>query len=187
MATDRLTQLQACYDQLLTQFFSTVSYLNQRHPLVYPEPVPGDPYTNVPIEDAQDAAATGTPSRHRYATKLKPGGEDATDGRPLLPVTPEKFEEAQRDLAEDLILKGQQIEYLIRSLPGLDKSQEQQATEIEALVGKVHAMEKQKKQKRREMRECVRKLDDVTMGMSTSVDVINGGTPRKENGNANGG
>ena len=187
MATDRLTQLQACYDQLLTQFFSTVSYLNQRHPLIYPEPVPSDPYTNVPIKDAQDASATGASSRHRYATETKPGGEDLTGGRPLLPVTPEKFEEAQRDLAEDLILKGQQIERLIRSLPGLDKSQEQQAAEIDALVGKVHAMEKQKKQKRREMRECVRKLDDVVMGMSTSVNVSNGGTPHKANGDTNGG
>ena len=186
MATDRLTQLQACYDQLLTQFFSTVSYLNQRHPLIYPEPVPGDPYTNVPRKDAQDASATGASSRQRYATVIQPGGEDATGGRPLLPVTPEIFEEAQHDLAEDLILKGQQIEHLIRSLPGLDKGQEQQAAEIEALVEKVHEMEKQKKQKRREMRECVRKLDDVIMGMSTSVEVVHGGTPHKANGATNG-
>ena len=186
MATDRLTQLQACYDQLLTQFFSTVSYLNQRHPLIYPEPVPGDPYTNVPREDAQGASATGASSRHRYATVLQPGGEDTTGMRPLLPVTPEKFEEAHRDLAEDLILKGQQIEHLIRSLPGLDKGQEQQAAEIEALVKRVHEMEKQKKQKRRDMRECVRRLDDVIMGMSTSVDVGNSGISHNLSGATDG-
>lgn len=182
MATDRLTQLQTCYDQLLTQFYSTVSYLNQRHPLIYPEPVPGDPYTNPPIEDDQDASV-----KHRYASRLKPREEDTNNATPLIPVTPERFEKAQQDLAEDLILKGQQIEHLIRSLPGLGKSEEQQTAEIKELVEKVHKMEAQKKATRKEMRECVSRLDDVIMGMSRSLDVPPDNDGRKQNGDVNGG
>ena len=179
MSSDVLTQLQTCYDQLLTQFFSTVSYLTLRHPLISPEPIPGDPYTQ-PSKD--DTLQEG--SRHRYAN-LRLHEEDISMG--LQPVPPADFDHAQKELADDLVRKGQQIECLIRNLPGLGRGEEQQAKEIQELVVKVKEMETVRKQKRREMRECVQQMDDLVLGMSTSIKTKNEESLPIRNGNANGG
>ncbi|KIW14689.1 hypothetical protein PV08_07473 [Exophiala spinifera] len=172
MSTDILTQLQTTYDQLLTQFFSTVSYLSQRHPLVAPEPDPSDPYTNPPAQIQQtpnpDGGAAQTSSS---GGGLLPGPED-TDRSvyPLRPAAPNVFASAQRELAEDLVTKAQQIEFLISRLPGIGRGEEEQAREIQQLVEKVRQMEVRRKEKRKEMRECVRRLDSVVLGMAQSVD-----------------
>lgn len=179
MSSDVLTQLQTCYDQLLTQFFSTVSYLTLRHPLIFPETIPGDPYTQPSKEDTLRDGA-----RHRYSS-LRLHEEDISMG--LQPVPPTDFDHAQKDLADDLVRKGQQIEYLIRNLPGLGRGEEQQAKEIQELVVKVAEMESVRKQTRREMRECVRQLDDLVLGMSTSIKPGNGQSLPIRNGNADGG
>ena len=187
MASDILTQLQTCYDQLLTQFFSTVSYLALRHPLVAPEPIPGDPYTQPSKEDAaQDGISypSNTSSRHRY-TFMKPREEDAEMG--LQPIPPAAFDRAQQELADDLIRKGQQIEYLIQNLPGLGRDEEEQAREIKQLVIQVREMEALRKQKRRELRQCVQQLDDVVLGMATSINTGNSQSLATRNGTTSGG
>ena len=180
MSADILTQLQTCYDQLLTQFFSTVSYLALRHPLIAPDPIPGDPYTEPP----KDESATGTSTKHRYVT-TKVQTEDTSMG--LQPVPPPQFDHAQQELAEDLVRKGQQIEYLIRNLPGLGRGEEQQAKEIQELVVKVRELEVVRKQKRKEMRECVQQLDDVVLGMSRSITTGSRPSLPIRNGDADGG
>jgi mediator of RNA polymerase II transcription subunit 21 len=173
MSSDILTQLQTCYDQLLTQFFSTISYLSQRHPLVAPDPDPNDPFTNPP---SAAAAASQTPnpadpSQTVSTSGVNPGPEDTERAPyPLRPVSQQTFETAQQELAEDLVLKGQQIELLISRLPGIGRGEEQQAEEIKALTEKVREMEARQKEKRREMRRYVKRLDNVVMGMAESVD-----------------
>jgi mediator of RNA polymerase II transcription subunit 21 len=165
MSSDVLTQLQTCYDQLLTQFFSTVSYLALRHPVVAPEPVPGEPYTYPPKDEASEEQNGST--KHQYST-IKLHEEDTSMG--LQPVPAAQFEQAQQELAEDLVRKGQQIEHLIRNLPGLGRGEEQQAKEIQELIIEVREMEARRKQKRREMREYVQQLDNVILGMSSSIN-----------------
>ncbi|KIX04115.1 uncharacterized protein Z518_07668 [Rhinocladiella mackenziei CBS 650.93] len=169
MSNDILTQLQTCYDQLLTQFFSTISYLSQRHPLIAPAPDPSDPFTNPPSA----TLATQTPGAENaqtHGSAIVPGLEDTErSAYPLRPVAPQVFANAQRELAEDLVQKGQQIERLISRLPGIGKGKEQQAEEIRELVEKVREMEERRREKRREMKEYVRRLDEVIMGMSESV------------------
>jgi mediator of RNA polymerase II transcription subunit 21 len=164
MSSDVLTQLQTCYDQLLTQFFSSVSYLSLRHPLIAPDPIPGEPHTQVPKDDKMPE---GTSTKHRY-TKMAVSTEDTAMGFQAVP--PATFQHAQDELAEDLIMKGQQIEQLIRSLPGLGRGEEQQAREIQELAIKVREMEKLRKQKRKELRQAVRQLDDIILGMATSIN-----------------
>ncbi|KAI9879436.1 MAG: RNA polymerase II mediator complex subunit [Watsoniomyces obsoletus] len=187
MATDILTQLQTCYDQLLTQFFSTVSYLSLRHPLIAPEPIPGEPYTQPPRDDDVQNAATSGPStsrRHRYAN-IEPRDEDTSLG--FKPVPPTEFDNAQQELADDLVRKGQQIEHLIRNLPGLGRGEAEQAQEIQELVVKVREMQALRRQKRKEMRECVRRLDNVVSGMATSINTGNADALPFRNGTRNGG
>lgn len=168
MSSDILTQLQTCYDQLLTQFFSTISYLSQRHPLIAPDPDPNDPYTNPP------AAPTQTPNPDgsvQAAPGTVPGPEDTDRSLyPLRPAPPQVFAHAQRELAEDLVQKAQQIEFLISKLPGIGRGEEQQAEEIKLLVEKVREMEERRKAKRKEMRECVKRLDQVVLGMAESIE-----------------
>ena len=174
MSSDVLTQLQTCYDQLLTQFFSTISYLSQRHPLVAPDPDPSDPFTNPPSAAAVTASQTpnpADPSQSQSTSGAVAGPEDTERAPyPLYPVSQQTFENAQNDLAEDLVLKGQQIELLISRLPGIGRGEEQQAEEIRVLVEKVREMEKRRKAKRKEMRQYVKRLEGVVMGMAESVN-----------------
>lgn len=172
MSSDILTQLQTCYDQLLTQFFSTISYLSQRHPLVAPEPIPGDPFTNPP--EISTADSTGQDATKQSG--LQVGPEDTERSiYPLRPASPSTFANAQKELAEDLVRKGQQIEYLISKLPGIGIGEAKQAEEIQILVQQVREMDRIREQKRREMRACVQKLDNVVLGMSKSMG--NGNSP----------
>jgi mediator of RNA polymerase II transcription subunit 21 len=186
MSSDVLTQLQTCYDQLLTQFFSTVSYLSQRHPLIAPDPDPTDPYTNPPSAIAGTQQQTPNPGDEAAPSSgILPGPED-TDRSvyPLRPAPPPVFADAQRELAEDLVLKGQQIELLISRLPGIGRGQEEQAEEIKILAQKVRDMEEKRKAKRKEMREYVGRLDEVIMGMSESIhhETLKNGTHQQSNG-----
>ncbi|KIV83765.1 hypothetical protein PV11_05760 [Exophiala sideris] len=180
MSNDILTQLQTCYDQLLTQFFSTISYLSQRHPLIGPDPDPNDPYTNPP------AAPTQTPNPDGSIPTTSgtiPGPEDSDRAPyPLRPAAPQVFANAQRELAEDLVQKAQQIEFLISKLPGIDRGEEQQAEEIKILVQKVRDMEERRKAKRKEMRECVKRLDRVVLGMAQSIEYTAANGHQQSNG-----
>jgi mediator of RNA polymerase II transcription subunit 21 len=166
MSSDILTQLQTCYDQLLIQFFSTISHNHRRHPLVAPDPVPGEPYSNPPRDAILQKGHSG---RHRYV-QYDLRGEDTNPDTDLQPHVPDDFDREQQELAEDLVRKCQQIEYLIRRLPGLGHDENEQNEEIKSLVEQVRQMEARKKEKRREMKECLKQLDDVVLGMATSID-----------------
>lgn len=153
MSTDKLTQLQAEFNQLLIQFFSTYSYNAQRHPLEPPAEIPGLPFTAL--------------------KQTEPGPEDTDPTKtayPLQPVDQKTFDEAQEELAEDLVLKTQQIQGLISDLPGIDQDQDQQAAVIQKLVEEVEEMDKATKAKRREMRQLVGRLDSLLSGMTKSID-----------------
>lgn len=153
MSTDVLTQLQIEYNQLLTQYFSTYSYLAQRHPLLAPQEIPDLKFTS------QKIAPTG------------PGSEDTEKiPYPLQPQDQKTFDDAQQELAEDLVLKTQQIQSLIARLPGIDQDEQQQAEDIRKLAVQVEDVEKERRAKRKEMRQLVKRLDAVIGGMSRSID-----------------
>ncbi|OAG39042.1 hypothetical protein AYO21_06762 [Fonsecaea monophora] len=216
MSNDILTQLQTCYDQLLTQFFATLSYLSQRHPLVAPDPDPSDPFTNPPpglavarrggnrrpqisqtagggaatspaAAGASDAASSAQQQQQPPAAIVNPGPEDTERAPfPLHPVADRTFANAQRELAEDLVLKGQQIEMLIARLPGIGTGAAQQAEDIKVLADKVQKMEQERRAKRREMKEYADRLERVIMAMSVNVDYGDGDGNDKEGMNGHG-
>jgi len=158
MSTDVVSLLQAEVDQLMIQQFSTYSYLSQRHPLQPPRAIPGLRFTSEKI-------ALAAPPHG------KPGDEDTERAPyPLQPQDPQIFNEAQHELAEDLISKAQQIQQLIAKLPGIDQDKSQQAESIEKLVAEVEEMEKARREKRREMHQLVKRLDAVVGGMSRSIN-----------------
>ena len=147
--------------QLATQMYATICYLSQRHPLLAPAQVPGDPWTIPPPQD-----------------QLKPGNEDTDPANPraLRPDSPATFASSQRELAEDLVWKGVQIEELITRLPGSGTREEEQEARIDELAGQLKDMEKRRKAKRQEMRRLVERLDHVVMGVASSGGVVMNGS-----------
>jgi mediator of RNA polymerase II transcription subunit 21 len=68
----------------------------------------------------------------------------------------------------DLLLKEEQIEYLIKSLPGIGTSEKEQEERIKALELEMRQMQADRKQKRKEMRGVVNRLENVMMGVANT-------------------
>jgi len=77
------------------------------------------------------------------------------------PYPAETFKAGQRELAQDLILKEQQIEYLISILPGLDHSEEDQEEKIQRLEEELKAIEEKRKVAVKEKEALLIRLDEV--------------------------
>lgn len=81
------------------------------------------------------------------------GGANDASSSPL-PDPPETFRNALREMAQELILKEQQIEHLINSLPGLGNSesnQERRMRELEADLQEAEAVRERKEAEREEL------------------------------------
>jgi mediator of RNA polymerase II transcription subunit 21 len=163
---DILTQLQTCLDQvrelliietffhlmrsqLATQYYASICYNISRHSLV-PPVQNSDPYSAPVKEEPKDEDV----------------GEDVV--RPLRPDSPTTFAANQTQLVRDLVIKEQQIEYLLKVLPGIGTSENEQEERIRSLDKELRQIQEQRKQKRKEMRAVVKKLENVIMGVATS-------------------
>ncbi|KAI9718561.1 MAG: hypothetical protein M1812_004012 [Candelaria pacifica] len=126
---DRLTQLQDCLDQLATQFYASVRYVDQRHDLA--------PVGNEPKVIAEE----------------------------VTPDDPPAFAAAQRELARDLVLKEQQIEYLISVLPGISTSEKEQEARLKVLEKELGEAEIERKRAVEEKEKVLERLDEVIMAV----------------------
>lgn len=153
---DRLTQLQDCLDQvnhptqhsflvghtkkvkkkqLLTQFYASLRYLSSHH-----DSSPLDPQSNnQPPYPASDTAPT-----------------QRVD-------SPADFKAAQKELAQDLVTKTKQIEYLIRVLPGLESSEQQQEERIGRLEMELREAEAERNRAVKEKEAWMKELDMAIM------------------------
>ena len=77
------------------------------------------------------------------------------------PYATEVFKAGQRELAQDLILKEQQIEYLISVLPGLENSEKDQEQTIKQLEGELKAAEEQRNEAVKEKEAVLARLENV--------------------------
>ncbi|KAI9793805.1 MAG: RNA polymerase II mediator complex subunit [Piccolia ochrophora] len=140
---DRLTQLQDALDQLATQFYASLRYITASAP-----PLPSQPSTT-----------TTTATQSQSQTSPPPTTPSATQ-----PTAPQ-FALDQRELARDLILKEQQIEYLIASLPGIGTSEREQEARLRGLEGELREAERERDGVRREREEVVERLERVVGGV----------------------
>lgn len=138
---DRLTQLQDCFDdvwnilnthgrhladnsmQLATQMFASLRYIQVHHS--YAE-IEGQPSQN-PHPAGSTRAQVNGDAGEVNATAA------ASELQEPVPDSPEIFQASLRELARDLIMKEQQIEYLIGVLPGIGTSEADQNLRIQAL------------------------------------------------------
>ncbi|KAK3681161.1 RNA polymerase II mediator complex subunit [Vermiconidia calcicola] len=160
---DRLTQLQDCLDDLLTQMYASLSYLQTRHPYGTIEgqpsqaPQPAPPSQNTALPNGTSIQPQSQPAAR---TANEDGGTTENDRPPTPPPEdPATFDAAMRELARDLVLKEQQVEYLIQSLPGIGSSELDQERRMRELEKELREVEGE-----RERAEGVREGLEESLG-----------------------
>jgi mediator of RNA polymerase II transcription subunit 21 len=165
---DRLTQLQDCLDQLLVQMYASLHYIDTHHSA---KSIPGQVDQFTPVQDlvpATQTTAVGTQPTQQLGTQLgtqaspmTAQGTQATqatqatqdaDAAPEQPPSsqyprpdpPNLFDQRMTELAQDLVLKEQQIEVIISSLPGIGNSQKAQESRLRALNRELKQVEKER-------------------------------------------
>ncbi|EEH36295.1 hypothetical protein PAAG_00618 [Paracoccidioides lutzii Pb01] len=178
---DILTQLQTCLDQLATQFYATLCYLTTYHdhsaairpsniPTAIPQlkKIPKNPPPSISAATATTTTTGGTASTPQpqqqpntpVAEQAPPAQQQQSPTEPT-PDTAEVFAQRQRELARDLIIKEQQIEYLISVLPGVGSSEAEQEERIRRLAEELRVVEAERRVKRREMRRLGEMVDEL--------------------------
>ncbi|RHZ57105.1 med21 domain-containing protein [Aspergillus thermomutatus] len=194
---DILTQLQTCLDQLATQFYATIGYLSTYHdnsPAIPPSdipnaapalakipknstappvpagaPVPAQSQASPPAQNpAQGGAGAGASVGDGGQTPGPAAGAGADPNLPP-PDSPRTFASRQRELARDLIIKEQQIEYLISVLPGIDSSEVEQEKRIRELGRELRRVEEERELKMRELKRLGRTLEKVLRAVETGI------------------
>ncbi|KAJ5845730.1 hypothetical protein N7534_009399 [Penicillium rubens] len=184
---DILTQLQTCLDQLATQFYATLGYLTTYHDNAPTTPPPNVPdaapalakiiknNTSIHRKQGRGAAAVAGNASPPLAPPQQPGAAPATapenqdPNLPPAPDSPRTFASRQRELARDLIIKEQQIEYLISVLPGIGASEAEQEARIRELETELRGVEKERAAKVRELKKLRTRLEDVLGAVAVGI------------------
>ncbi|EAW14183.1 med21 domain-containing protein [Aspergillus clavatus NRRL 1] len=176
---DILTQLQTCLDQLATQFYATIGYLSTYHdnsPATTPTNIPNaaPALAKIPKNSTAPPVPAGAPVPSQSSPPppqtQRGASEAAADPNlPPAPDSPRTFASRQRELARDLIIKEQQIEYLISVLPGIDSSEAEQEKRIRELEAELRGVEEEREAKIRELRTLGRTLERVMGAVETGI------------------
>ncbi|KAG9245741.1 mediator complex, subunit Med21 [Calycina marina] len=137
---DKLTQIQEAVDDLANQMVACLYYLNRHH----------DWQTLSPNDVIRGQ------SKNEFETAY-----DKEFG----PRNPVAFKAAQKELAKDLVIKEQQIEYLISHLPGLANNEEKQEEAIRRLEAELVIEEEKRKEAVKEREVVLDKLDTIIRGI----------------------
>ena len=145
--------------------YASLSYIQSRHP--YGE-IPGQP-SQVPQavpESAPNSAAlrTNGEQSQQLSTQRQPGPQQERPPTPP-PEEPEKFNTALRQLAQDLVIKEQQIEYLINSLPGIGSSEADQEKRMRELEVELRQVERERVEAESEKERMVDMLGQMIVGV----------------------
>ena len=82
-----------------------------------------------------------------------------------VPSDPVSFDAALRELAQDLVLKQQQIELLIGSLPSIESGEQEQEERIKVLAAELREAEKERGDVVGEKEEVLERLDRIIAGV----------------------
>ena len=150
--------------QLLNQMYASLSYIQTRHP--YGE-IPGQP------SQAPQPQHT-TPINPAAPHSALPNGHGQYAQQPDPPTTPppedaQTFDAALRELARDLVLKEQQIEVIINSLPGLGNSEAEQVERMRELETELREVEAERARAEAEREGLVEGLGGVLVGVGRVV------------------
>lgn len=161
---DRLTQLQDCYDQLATQFYASIRYLTVHHNSSALSPTPPS-ISQQNHSNSNSNLNANANSNHEQPTSQQEQPESSSNPPEQRPDTPTTFASAQRELAQDLLLKTKQIEYLISVLPGVENNQEEQEARIAELDAELREALEERKKAEEEREIWLGKVDEIIGGI----------------------
>lgn len=115
--------------------------------------IPQAPQQQQQTHNTQGSSGTGA------VEDMTANGQQQQQQRP--PDPPHVFDAALKELAQDLVVKEQQIEYLIEVLPGIGRSEEEQGRRIRELEEQLQEVEGRRREAVRVKEECIERLDGV--------------------------
>jgi mediator of RNA polymerase II transcription subunit 21 len=141
--------------------YASLNYIQLKHPYAVIEGQPSQAPESSETRDSTNAGDSTT-----AAAGVQVNGSANAQGGPSDPNTPspetsEVFQNALREIAQDLVIKEQQIEHLINSLPGLGNSesdQERRMRELEVELRNVQAVRESKEAEREELIDMLGKI-----------------------------
>jgi mediator of RNA polymerase II transcription subunit 21 len=176
--TDRLTQLQDCLDQLLDRMYMSINYVTTYHSYGSVDGQPSqDPFTQE--RNSSISQHTSNPTQPSSAPLTSTSGsvpnsgdlsqqtlpQQGADQGPPRPHDPATFARNLSILSQDLVLKEQQIEFLIESLPGIGTSQREQEARIVELEEQLKGLDREREEAFKERRRLERVLEGVLAGV----------------------
>lgn len=81
------------------------------------------------------------------------------------PLSPDQFNEDIKEFARDIVLKQQQMEALVSTLPGLNVSEEEQIERMKSLERELEDLEGERVQAVKEKEMLLRRVEDKIMGV----------------------
>lgn len=130
--------------------YASIHYINTHAP---PSRIPGQPFHHHTHHHASTSASNGAnppttagssplPAAATAVNGTSPHTDPSTPAAPLQPFADGGgFEDTLRELAQDLVVKQQQIEVLARSLPGRGRSEGEQWARVRELEGELRGLE----------------------------------------------
>ncbi|KAH8592971.1 mediator complex, subunit Med21 [Bisporella sp. PMI_857] len=133
---DRLSQLQEAVDDFANQSVAALYHVIKHHD-----------YKKLSVTDAirEEIKKDGEPEK---LPEIEPQDADV-------------FRASQKELSRDLIIKEQQIEYLVSVLPGLTNSEKEQEETIRQLEKELQAEEIKRRRAVKERDAALAKLENV--------------------------
>lgn len=145
--------------------YASISYIRQRHPYGEIEGQPSQAPQALPPSSANnDAGGNIQANGNAAATSQVQQLQADHDGTPP-PEEPQAFDAALHELARDLVIKEQQIEYLINSLPGLGSSEADQEKRMRELEFELREAEAERAKVEVEREALVEGLGKVIVGV----------------------
>ena len=142
--------------------YASLSYIQTRHP--YGE-IPGQPSQAPQPHPPTTPAAPHSALSNGHAQFTQQPDPPSTPP----PEDPQTFDAALRELARDLVLKEQQIEVIINSLPGLGNSEAEQVERMRELEGELREVEAERARAEAEREGLVEGLGGVLVGVGRVV------------------
>lgn len=110
-------------------------------------------------------SALGHVNTHHDFMPLTPNDTKVTDNT-VTPVTQQELESNMKELAKDVVLKTQQVENLIDSLPGLQSSEADQIEKLKKLEQELQDAEKERQQVLTEKENLLDQCDELILQVS---------------------
>ena len=140
-----------------------------------PQSIQGQPYLPpdgvLPgLNNSQPTPTGAAQDSQQQLNATEPSQSTAVNGVSAAPATNPDLEAANRDyqitlreLAQDLVVKEQQIEMLVKDMPGLNRSQNDQEARMKNLEAEAQTLEAQAKDVDQERELLIKRVEETMM------------------------